>query len=258
MSMLDASLNEKNGMGKNKKWRGINLKLYRNISTNELYRLFVDGEISGKLHNPSQDTTYNPDEHGEVIFFFDYPAWLSYFNGYTVMVEVEVDEKDVIGEGKSIYRQDLSLYETNKYVSITYRREVYLRKYTSSQVTKIWTQMETLEEAVLNDIIDNDCLSQFNVYTTDECLLDLSLAEMKKTFDSIAEADINDFLDAVDEKVKQESDNLIYIFNFIRKYYDIIVLAEKDDYNFPSVMSGEGALKTEIIEKYSREGAVLK
>lgn len=229
------------------------MKLYRNISTNELYRLFVDGEVSGKLHNPSQDTTYNPEEHGEVIFFFDYPAWLSYFYGYKVMVEVEVDEKDVIGEGKSIYRQDLSHYETNKYVSITERREVYLRKYTSSQVTKIWTQMETLEEAVLNDIIDNDCLSLFNVYTTDECLLDLSLAEMKKVFDSITEDDINNFLDAVDEKVKQESNNLLYIYNFVKNYYDVIKSAEKDD-NLPSVMSAEGAMETNILEK----GAVVK
>ena len=113
--------------------------------------------------------------------------------------------------------------------------------------------METLEEAVLNDIIYNDCLHLFNVYTTDECLLDLSLAEMKKVFDSITEDDINNFLDAVDEKVKQESNNLIYIFNFIRIYYDIIALAEKDD-NLPSVMSAEGAMETNILEK----GAVVK
>lgn len=220
------------------------MKLYRNISTNELYRLFVDGEINGKLHKPSQDTTYNPDEHGEVIFFFDYPAWLSYFYGYTIMLEVEVDEKDIVGAGKSVYKQNLSLYdETNKYVSITERREVYLRKYTSSQVTKIWTQMEILENAVLNDIIYNDCLHLFNVYTTDECLLDLSLPEIKKEFDLVAEADINDFLDAVDEDKKQEANNLLYIYNFVKNYYDVIKSAEKDDYNLPSVMSAEGALK---------------
>jgi len=224
------------------------MKLYRNISTNELYRLFVDGEINGKLHKSNQDTTYNPDEHGEVIFFFDYPAWLSYFYGYTVMLEVEVDEKDIVGEGRSVYKQNLSLYETNKYVSITCRREVYLRKYTSSQVTKIWTQM-ALEEAVLNDIIDNDCLSLFNVYTTDECLLDLSLPEIKKEFDLITEDDINNFLDAVNENKKQEANNLIYTSRFIRNHYDIITSAKKDDYNLPSVMSAEGALKTEIIEK---------
>lgn len=230
------------------------MKLYRNISTNELYRLFVDGEINGKLHNPSQDTTYNPDEHGEVIFFFDYPAWLSYFYGDTVMLEVEVDEKDIVGEGRSVYKQNLSLYETNKYVSITYRREVYLRKYTSSQVTRIWTQM-ALEELVLNDIIDNDCLHLFNVYTTDECLLDLSLPEIKKEFDLITEAEINDFLDVVDEDKKQEANNLLYIYNFVKNYYAVIKSAEKDDYNLPSVMSAEGALKTEIIEK---KGAVVK
>lgn len=232
------------------------MKLYRNISTNELYRLFVDGEVNGKLHKPNQDTTYNPDEHGEVIFFFDYPAWLPYFYGYTVMLEIEVDEKNIVGEGQSVYKQNLSHYETNKYVSITWRREVYLRKYTSSQVTKIWTQMETLEEAVLSDIIDNDCLFLFNAYTTNEHLLDLSLPEIKKEFDLIAEADINDFLDAVDEDEKQEANNLVYTFRFIRNHYDIIISAEKDDYNLPSVMSAEGALKTDIIEKYSRKGAV--
>ena len=234
------------------------MKLYRNISTNELYRLFVDGEVNGKLHKPNQDTTYNPDEHGEVIFFFDYPAWLPYLYNFTVMLEVEVDEKNVVGEGKSIYKQNLSHYETNKYVSITCRREVYLRKYTSSQVTKIWTQMETLEEAVLSDIIDNDCLFLFNAYTTNEHLLDLSLPEIKKEFDLIAEADINDFLDAVDEDEKQEANNLVYTFRFIRNHYDIITSAEKDDYNLPNVMSAEGAMETDIIEKYSRKGAVLK
>lgn len=228
------------------------MKLYRNISTNELYRLFVDGEINGKLHNPSKDTTYNPDEHGEVIFFFDYPAWLPYFYGYTVMLEVEVDEKDIVGEGRSVYRQNLSHYETNKYVSITCRREVYLRKYTSSQVTKIWTQM-ALEELVLNDIIDNDCLHLFNVYTTDECLLDLSLPEIKKEFDLITEADINNFLDAVNEDKKQKANNLVYIFKFIRNHYDIIALAEKDYHNLPSVMSAEGAMETDIVEKYSKK-----
>lgn len=232
------------------------MKLYRNISTNELYRLFVDGEVNGKLHQSNQDTTYNPEEHGEVIFFFDYPAWLSYFCGYTVLLEIEVDEKDIVGEGRSVYKQDLSHYEeTNKYVSITWRREVYLRKYTSSQVTKIWTQMETLEEAVLNDIIDNDCLSLFNVYTTDECLLDLSLPEIKKEFDLVTEADIDGFLNAVDGDEKQEeANNLVYAFKFIRNHYNIISSAEKDNYNLPSVMSAEGALKTETIEK----GAVLK
>lgn len=225
------------------------MKLYRNISTNELYRLFVDGEVNGKLYNPNQDTTYNPDKHGEVIFFFDYPAWLPYFYGYKIMLEVEVDEKDIVGEGRSVYKQNLSHYETNKYVSIAWRREVYLRKYTSSQVTKIWTQFETLENAILNDIVDNDCLSLFNVYTTDECLLDLSLSEIKKEFDLITEDDINNFLDVVSENKKQEANNLVYTFKFIRNHYDIITSAVKDAYDLPSVMSAEGALKTETIEK---------
>ena len=118
--------------------------------------------------------------------------------------------------------------------------------------------METLEEAVLNDIIDNDCLSLFNVYTTDECLLDLSLPEIKKEFDLVSGSNINDFLNAINENKKQEANNLIYIFKFIRNYYDIITSAEKeDDYNFPSVMSAEGAMETGIIEKYQK-GAVLK
>lgn len=103
--------------------------------------------------------------------------------------------------------------------------------------------MEILENAVLNDIIYNDCLHLFNVYTTDECLLDLSLPEIKKEFDLVAEADINDFLDAVDEDKKQEANNLLYIYNFVKNYYDVIKSAEKDDYNLPSVMSAEGALK---------------
>lgn len=234
------------------------MKLYRNISTNELYRLFVDGEVNGKLHKSNQDTTYNPDEHGEVMFFFDYPAWLPYFYGYTVMLEVEVDEKDVVGEGKSIYKQNLSHYETNKYVSITWRREIYLRKYTSSQVTKIWTQMETLENAILDDFYNNDVLFLFELYASDKSLSELTLYELRKEFNQIKKEKINKFIEVAKEENANATSDLLYIYNFVKNYYNVIKSAEKDDYNLPSVMSAEGALKTEIIEKYSRKGAVVK
>lgn len=234
------------------------MKLYRNISTNELYRLFVDGEVNGKLHKSNQDTTYNPDEHGEVIFFFDYPAWLPYLNGYTILLEIETNEADIVGSGQSVYTQDLSHYEDNQYISVTCRKEVYLRKYTKSQVTKIWTQVETLAEAILNDIVNNGCLFIFNLYTTEADLSELSLEEMKREFDKINESDVNRFLNEVDENEQQEAKNLIYSYQFVKNHYDIIEKTEKDNYEFPCVMSSEGALKTNIIEKYSRKGAVVK
>ena len=232
------------------------MKLYRNISTNELYRLFVDGEVFGKLHKSNQDTTYNPDKHGKVIFFFDYPAWLPYFYGYTIMLEIEVDGKNVIGEGQSIYKQNLSHYETNKYVSITWRREVYLRKYTSSQVTKIWTQMETLENAILDDFYSNDVLFLFELYALDKSLSELTLYELRKEFNQIKKEKINKFIKVAKEENAKAASDLLYIYNFVKNYYDVIKSAKKDNYNLPNVMSAEGAIKTDIIEKYSRKGAV--
>lgn len=225
------------------------MKLYRNISTNELYRLFVDGKVEGKLFPENKDSTYKQETHGEIIFFFDTPVWLSYFDGYTIMLEIETDEESISGNGYSRYSQAVTHYEDNPYMMVVWRNELYLRNYSSTQVTKIWTQMEELEQAILDDIRENDCLFLFNSCTSERHLADLSLEEMRSEFEKISNSDIDLFLQEVNGYIKEsEIKEFMYAFRFVKDHFNVIEMAEKDDYDLPTVMSDDGAVKSEIVE----------
>src|SRR5690606_5711258 len=105
-----------------------------------------------------------------------------------------------------------------------------------------------------DDFYNNDVLFLFELYASDKSLSELTLYELRKEFNQIKKEKINKFIEVAKEENANATSDLLYIYNFVKNYYDVIKSAEKDDYNLPSVMSAEGALKTDIIEK----GAVVK
>lgn len=114
------------------------LTLFRNISIDEFVRLAVDEKVAGKIHTENKDSTYTQDV-GAVVFFFEHPCWLPRWCGFDLMIEVEVDTTEVVGDGVATYETNYDdTYNIPAY--IIQRREVYLREYRLSDVKAIYSQ----------------------------------------------------------------------------------------------------------------------
>src|SRR5690625_2110945 len=79
------------------------MKLYRNLSIEEFLAL-QSGAIKGKLHKESKDSDYSREKHGEVVSFFENEINHAHiFEGYDLLIKVDVPEENIIGRGLAHY-----------------------------------------------------------------------------------------------------------------------------------------------------------
>ena len=198
--------------------------LYRNISMDEFLNL-QSGAIKGKLHKESEDSDYSREKHGEVVFFFeDEVDHTHIFEGYDLLIKVDIPEENIIGDGFARYTSYppcdcCSPYEYS-------RKEYYVSEYRKEHVLDIieWQLPDGLGPGPLGDEF-----SEFSVYLVWENLAETFLNSMESDEEqldiilSLSDSDIKNFLSYGDwEYDKRKRKDLIDLLLNIKRFGEIL------------------------------------
>lgn len=113
------------------------MKLWRCIGIEELYDLIETGHVLGKVYEESEDTSYK-QTLGPCRMFFKSPAIMMDDLRYMFLIEVDVPNDRILGDGFMRWKHDNFGYDFNHTHTDYYKiEEVYVKHYSLDEVKKI-------------------------------------------------------------------------------------------------------------------------
>lgn len=222
------------------------MKLYRNINWIELLKLLKEGRMEGRYHQEDEDTDYNKEKHGKIVFFFEKPIDLSSRFRYSFLLEVEVPEERIKGKGLARYHEvppcSCCPIQTEEY------DEFYVSHYELNDVTRItptsfnmgvmfdtkhWNFFESVicmslnaddyTEEEFDDLIDLFSSSDYGKWSMDVKSIKKTLNLIKKVFNHVQiedvlkkfENEIRRFRYISEDEIKKEIKEIRETINFI-------------------------------------------